>query len=121
MAWDSTLATAEETKAFVGNSTLTDAVLESVANGADAEIIDYLGSPTPVVAPTDSASAVADKNRELARRALAFKTLVLEYNRFRESGNPTFRGERMSADDFAERRKAALNLAGARALWPSGS
>ena len=118
MAWNSTLATAQDVKAFVGNPTLADDVLEGIANGADAEIIAYKGSPHPVISHADDTPAVIEvKTREIARRRQAFLTLILETNRWREQGNPLFNGQRMSANDYAARVNAALRMAGGKALW----
>ena len=116
MAWDSTLATADEAREYIGTTALTDAQLEPLANASDAQIQDDYGVH-PVVEAGDSASVRAAKERTLARRKLAFLALVQLEAISREQRNPTFRGTRMGAENIREQRADVLSRLGARPTW----
>ena len=116
MAWDSTIVTIDEMRDYIGNPTLSDALLEDAANAADAAIIDYHGAH-PVDGEEDTPAQSAQKTRDRARRKQAVFALALLENLEREQNNPTFKGVRMSVENLTQRRTAAIRKAGAVANW----
>ena len=116
MAWTSTLATLAEAREYIGNSTLSDGLMEAVGNAADATIVDYFGAH-PATDPDDDADTEATKARALARRKDAFLSLCQLENVRREQWNPTFRGQRIGAENFRQRRLDILRKIGALKVW----